>query len=92
MSEKNEKHNTKNDMPDDFRHASLPITPEECIGLTFDEVVKLYLKYNIAKPEEKKPDLLIKIHLSDATLICRIHDDTCIDAYFETDSIVNTNK
>ena len=92
MSKKNEKHNTTNETVDYFRPVPLPITAEECIGLTFNEVVKLHLKYNIAKPEKKKPDLLIEIRLSEATLICRIQGDICTEAYLQTDDMEETNN
>lgn len=93
MSEKLEKHNTKNETADYFRAVPLPFTISECVGLSLDELLMLYVKHHAVKPEKKKTrDVTIEMRLSEATLVCRIQNDICTEAYLQTDDIEDTNN
>lgn len=88
MSEKLEKFKTKNETADYFCPVPLPFTALECVGLSLDELLKLYVKHNVVKLEKKKTrDVTIEMRLSEATLVCRIQNDICTEAYLQTDDI-----
>lgn len=83
MSENPEKPNAATDY---LRPVSLPFIASECVGMPFNDILRLYAKYNIIKPEKKrKRDVMVEIRFSEATLICRIQNDVCTEAYFCTD-------
>lgn len=93
MSEKLEKHNTKNETAEYFRPVPLLFTISECVGLSLDELLMLYVKHHPVKPEKKKTkDVTIEMRLSEATLVCRIQNDICTEAYLQTDDIEDTNN
>ncbi len=82
-----------NEAADYFRAVALPFTISECVGLSLDELLKLYVKHHVVKPEKKKPkDVTIEMRLSEATLVCRIQNDICTEAYLQTDDIEDTSN
>lgn len=93
MSKKNEKHDMANETADYFRAVPLPFTISECVGLSLDELLMLYVKHHVVKPEKKKTrDVTIEMRLSEATLVCRIQNDICTEAYLQTDDIEDTSN
>lgn len=92
MSENHEKEEVRSNTAACFRPVALPFTAAECIGLSSSDILKLYVKYNTPAPKNKVKDVTVEIRLSEATLICRIQNDVCTEAYLYTDDTDNTDN